>query len=872
MVLPHIHKKIRFVNIALVALFLVLSCQTAYSQEDRLGLDAIKSERCFVPGSNVSHSSKLAPTSMFEPIYKVQKGEDGKLSVIEPRPDQKESLYTEVVLALIAHSVDNGISEGPFEEFIERSIGGNDFQKCRIGSVKRVGNVFYALYLSRVDPHDPDVMFLRFSAVPKDRIIDGSKAAVMRLPDGTGILIEAFPFAAMPKEYDLNDKERIETVHEVAELVLAGMPGDAVERLFTGGCFQDRRSDVLADICNRLIGKYAEDESSRGAIKAFLTRVMHISAELLDDGGFSRSVQLIAGQALTINSWNDAKIPGSGGLRVTADAENMISNEKHGESYVDNRGLPKDVVETKKEGSPGFFWRGAERIAKLGPNVAERYIHDKARFKASGDRMVMYLMDHGFCQVPEQLAEPTRERVVSTIHETFFLNDLLPGSFQTTSTGAGHFQGTKLDVKLATAGWGIQFNVKYDGSGRISEVVAQEIKAGDMTLALPGYVDYMVNLGGLRFNDFSIDLRERAHYFNADFDFSEENLGKVEKAFAEKGKKAPYLAAKAGERAYLVLNDEGAPAIKWMINLPKFSSAITLENIYRETKVDELVSILKDGLEIGRVGEGRYPSIDVLRDGDIPDPERIAAPSLGKVDGIIDYLSAGLKVERAVDGVEEAGTVLVRIPVEVLEAAGPENVKQFLSEFSALPRVYVELFSSSSIGPVAESVYSLYHVANKRLPADFVPSRENTVTVMPMMKSEVLTAKGKPGGDWGIGDIRPTETILSPVGLSNDKAGLIRGVIFGLRLNEIARQVNKDGRPEEAFLKETYEQYRSFCVSQGVKDFSVNESDLFDLAAGNINKIVEALNRLIKSLPIVPLNAEELRVIYEHAREALIRA
>ena len=93
-----------------------------------------------------------------------------------------------------------------------------------------------------------------------------------------------------------------------------------------------------------------------------------------------------------------------------------------------------------------------------------------------------------------------------------------------------------------------------------------------------------------------------------------------------------------------------------------------------------------------------------------------------------------------------------------------------------------------------------------------------------------------------------------------------------MRLSEIARQQSEEKEVDEEFVKQTFVQYRYFCTSQGVRNFNINIEDLIDLATGNINRMVEALNKIIKALPIRPVNTEELRIIYEHAREALIRA
>ena len=47
---------------------------------------------------------------------------------------------------------------------------------------------------------------------------------------------------------------------------------------------------------------------------------------------------------------------------------------------------------------------------------------------------------------------------------------------------------------------------------------------------------------------------------------------------------------------------------------------------------------------------------------------------------------------------------------------------------------------------------------------------------------------------------------------------------------------------------------------------------IVDLATGSINGLVRALNKLIKLLPVTPINPEELKAIYEHTRKVLIAA
>ncbi|PIQ88029.1 MAG: hypothetical protein COV73_01005, partial [Candidatus Omnitrophica bacterium CG11_big_fil_rev_8_21_14_0_20_43_6] len=169
-------------------------------------------------------------------------------------------------------------------------------------------------------------------------------------------------------------------------------------------------------------------------------------------------------------------------------------------------------------------------------------------------------------------------------------HDALPGSAQLTSTGVGHFQGLSLDIKQAVGGEGIQFNVRYDAEGKIQEVLAQHLTVGTWTLALPGYVDYVVNLGGLRFNDFSVGLNdEDARAISPAFDFSQ--AGAVAGAISEKVKCAPYSSAKVDSELYLINNLSDTPQPRW-IEGPSELSKKNLVKVYRDLTPDALKQLL----------------------------------------------------------------------------------------------------------------------------------------------------------------------------------------------------------------------------------------------------------------------------------------
>lgn len=874
MILPHINKRAKF-RAFLVLVLLSFTGQPVYGEERFGELDGITAERHFSGTGNDPEKFTLAPTSMFGPIYSIQRDASGKLFVMEPPAEYWDDLYTDAILAFLAFSVDNNVAEGPLEDFLLKSIGGNDFEKCRVGKIQKTKDGFYALYHKKKDPHEPLLMMLHFTEAPKGARVEKGKGAIIKLLDDTEILIEAKYMGFTPKEYSKVDLERARSVYEIKEFVLRGSPARAVNAFFTSASLQAKNADVFADVCNKLLEAVSSQRDVEGPVKEFLRTVMCSSVDLIGEDELSQSVQLMSAQALTILSWRERGMPGASAMRIVSDPDTMVCNEKHGKSFIDAAKLPDGVTETKKEGAAGFFWRGTEKISKLGPNVSVKLIYDKDRFEADKTKVVMYLMDHGSYAVKGSLSGATDNGRISTTHETFFVNDLLPGSFQVTSTGAGHFQMTKVDLKRVTDGWGIQFNVRYSAGGAIEEVIAQEVKPGDWALALPGYVDYVVNLGGLRFSDLSIDLSvEEASAFLPSLDFSSANLAAIKDAVANGGGTAPYAGLKLGGDAYLLKTVENSPEIKWIPSLKNFSRSISFSDIYSTLSTVHIKGFVK-GLQ-SSYAETLSSPLSVV--GVKPFNEEVfssakgePAATLGRAEVLGEYAIKNQDVFKRLSGGPE-GDFLIRIPVEYIASVGAQNLRPFLLELSSAPGAYIELFSSGGIGTVSEAVYGEYGINRKSLPETFSPSRENTITIMPVLKMDDVSSRGTKADSWGIGDMRPTDTILSPVGVENDKAGLVRGVVMGLMLNEIARQVNRAGKADEAYVNDALERFRGLCETQGVRDFIVMPIDLVNLASGNINKVVEALNKLIKSMPIIPLNAEEIRIIYERAREAMVRA
>jgi DNA-directed RNA polymerase subunit F len=68
--------------------------------------------------------------------------------------------------------------------------------------------------------------------------------------------------------------------------------------------------------------------------------------------------------------------------------------------------------------------------------------------------------------------------------------------------------------------------------------------------------------------------------------------------------------------------------------------------------------------------------------------------------------------------------------------------------------------------------------------------------------------------------------------------------------------------------------YKQVCDPSDREELAgLTPHDIISLATGDtINDILVPLRKLIKLLPITPIDAEELRRIYEHARQVLLAA
>jgi hypothetical protein len=244
-----------------------------------------------------------------------------------------------------------------------------------------------------------------------------------------------------------------------------------------------------------------------------------------------------------------------------------------------------------------------------------------------------------------------------------------------------------------------------------------------------------------------------------------------------------------------------------------------------------------------------------------------------------NYLDANLAGLMPLIG-EGSSDTLLRVPVEILGDPGSSQSRIFFEAMNRSQNVHVELYMMSGIGEqLSESIYRAYGIENKDLPGDFKRTRSNTITLFPALKGEEitdLTLRTRLGNM----DITPTDTIIIPVGLQNDMAGLVRGTVLGLRVMGFARELaeNKTLENDPAFLGRvqlvTMEVFKQVCDSEDrIKLAGFTPHDVISLATGRtINDILNPLRKLVRLLPVTPIDAEELRTIYEHARKVLIAA
>jgi len=692
---------------------------------------------------------------------------------------------------------------------------------------------------------------------------------------------------------------KMDAVQKIVKLVLEGNTSDALKLFFTSEAFQGKNEnlDVPAGIFNRLLTVFEQYESQKEALLEFTHGMIKFTVEFSGDSEeaieVAQAVQKMAGLVLMLPE----------GLRFTVEENNMVQNGKRGKSFINVNTLSDGIEEVKEETIPGFYWRGVENVSKIRPeNIMKFAIYNTRRFAKLTKILVQYVMLHGGRKINDQLKENIKKRGLSNPHETLFVNGILPSSFQPTSTGPGHFQIKKmdgklvglLDVKQINRGEYIQVNAKYNTEGKIVKVVCQKVKKNEICFSAPGWRDYMIDIGGYGlegFNDFSVPVSAfQSKLF--DPDFKEDELGKIEKALENKKDEdfAPYGALIFNGEPVLVKMNEEFPEAQW-VHVPenKFSNINFFEmyeKILDSREGSEFISIL--GELCSKAKKEAPIEVLSLSDAKIRAEKEIKnvednAASLGMTKGIYSFIDSCASLFGGVK--KKAGIKkLIRIPVEVLENIGVEDsevlLKRIQDNKTAAEKFYIKLFSSKKpLLEVGTEAYEKFGIKNETLPFDFKMSRANTITLFPVDKGEEFPARllnikwdRLRYSEDGILRNLLLETAISPVGYNYDQSGLARGVFFGMILSEIS--ANEEYTKDSSFVLDFVKVFKELYLSGGNDPdrFDLTAEDIINISRGEINALVKSLNKLIKILPIMPVNVNEQREIYEYAREAWIRA
>ena len=680
-------------------------------------------------------------------------------------------------------------------------------------------------------------------------------------------------------------------VFTISKKILEQKMEDAVSLFFTNNASKNpsEYKKIAEEISNNFIERHSKDGSMGELFRRFAFDLNQAIFQVMsDDEAYtktSQELQLIIGQALTIMSWIDRHVPGAEGIRVTTNKDKMARSKK-GESFLDITSFPKGVEEVKDEGAKGFFWRGIEGVKKIGNNIIENVINTKSvhykRIEAMKDKMDLYLLDHGFIAVPEGLKVATDEKRITTMHETAFLNDVLPLSPQMTSTGPGHFQGNGLDIKYVTEGEGVQVNVLYNEKNEIVDVIVQPLEEGTFTVALPGYVDYMINRGGLRFNDISIALTE------AEVRAFSPNWDKVKNAGISPTI-APLMMIKTSGEDLLVRNKEVSLSVNIdTISKDSFSAVMgkmfSLIDVYQfklaagEKEIDKMVKLFLEAKEEAFINRELMKNVvSELEVGRETKEEKLI--SFKKTKGINNFIEDNKEFLETIFTTETKELKLLRIALETVEQDEATGIKDFIKTLEETGKFQIQLFNAETPGlEVPVSTYSKYGIKKASSKKLIEISKANSITIVPVEKGEKFTPSEENVCWQKLGELTPgrkcttKDTIVLPVGYNYDGAGLVRSIFLGLSLCEIAK---KNYDVDHPFVSSTYEQYKDFCLSQGVdqREFTLTKEDIYNMAGTvGIKTFTMSLNSLIRALPIVPLNIEEIRAIHERAKEAMIRA
>jgi len=378
---------------------------------------------------------------------------------------------------------------------------------------------------------------------------------------------------------------------------------------------------ALVDASNALLENPADSPLARQFFTACLERAKTFPSGHTEE---AQQLHVIAGQGLNILSWRSRNIPGADKIRLTAEPDEMLQSpdkEGRGSSFLEAASMP--TVQAEGEGKPGSYWRGFERIGKMG----KVDVSDEQAFNAVKDNLALYVMVHGWMAVPEGLSDLTDNKEVSTIHETTFVTDRIQGSDRCPSTGPGHFQDTSLDIKYVTEGQFIQHNKYYDAEGNLIVDFVQYVEAGKWAVALPGAVDSMekTDKDVSRFNDASVkvdrdDIEKLLASISKDVHFGDTEQTDV-----------PCFAAYDADGNPTLVNKVASDKIQWVNQIPLGDQPLTEQYAaLNQAGVEKWMQTVLAAVELEDWLRTEEPPIAVSQDAD--DTESHEPGNIGKYD------------------------------------------------------------------------------------------------------------------------------------------------------------------------------------------------------------------------------------------------
>jgi hypothetical protein len=229
--------------------------------------------------------------------------------------------------------------------------------------------------------------------------------------------------------------------------------------------------------------------------------------------------------------------------------------------------------------------------------------------------------------------------------------------------------------------------------------------------------------------------------------------------------------------------------------------------------------------------------------------------------------------------------VVLRVPVEILGDTAYPGVKAFLFNFLKSPNCYLELFSLRAPDAGTRTLHLLYGLEYKELPEGFINSTLNTITLLPVNKEEVNEddniARAEIGGMLKdrLGGMDAKNTIVAPVSFQVDPLDMARGTILGMALLDVARQMDTM-RGASLTEDQGFRDKVQISVMEKLKYIygidtlkGIAPEDIINLAIGfkwNKNDFMRAFNRIIRLVPIKPIDKDEVRKVYDSINKIIV--